>query len=91
MLELKSYAESRGLAVTGWHLTYNELRAAPKPAILLVSGGHFLVVDSIDGGGRAICRDPQAGNMIYPREVLAALWHGEALVSTAGKVDTSAG
>jgi len=83
MLELKSYAESRGLAVAGWRLTYEDLRSAPKPAILLVSGGHFLVVDSIDGLGRALCRDPQAGNKLYPREVMAAMWQGEALVFTA--------
>jgi ABC-type bacteriocin/lantibiotic exporter with double-glycine peptidase domain len=83
MADLKSYAESRGLALSGWHLSYEDLRVVSKPAILLVSGGHFLVVDSIDGRGRALCRDPQAGNIIYPREVMAAMWHGEALVCTA--------
>lgn len=83
MLELKLFAQSRGLAVSGWRLTQEDLRLAPKPAILLVSGGHFLVVDSVDGHGRAFCRDPQAGNVLYPREVLSAMWNGETLVFTA--------
>ena len=84
MNELKGYAESRGLAVSGWRLTHEDLRLAPKPAILLVSGGHFLVVDSVDERGRAFCRDPQSGNMIYPREAMAAIWRGETLILTAG-------
>jgi ABC-type bacteriocin/lantibiotic exporter with double-glycine peptidase domain len=80
MLDLKRFAEKKGLSVSGWRLTFDDLRSAPKPVILLVSGGHFIVADSVDARGRVICRDPESGNILYPRDALASSWHGEALV-----------
>ena len=80
MLDLRRCAEAKGLSAAGWRLAASDLRSVPMPVILLVSGGHFIVVDSVDGKGRVLCRDPESGNMLYPRDVLDAMWHGEALV-----------
>ena len=83
MRDLRSFAERRGVTATGWRLTYEDLRSAPKPAILLLAGGHFVVVDSVDCRGRTYCRDPEAGNILYQRGVITRMWHGETLVFRA--------
>jgi uncharacterized protein len=76
LLDLKRYAEARGLAADGYgELTLDDLPAL-APLIVPVrsrAGDHFVVVRGIEGG-RVVLADPAFGNRTLPVAVFAATW-----------------
>jgi hypothetical protein len=76
LLDLKHYAEARGLAADG----YGELALDDLPALapLIVpvqsrAGDHFVVVRGI-AGGRVVLADPAFGNRMLAVAAFAAIW-----------------
>ena len=80
MKALTEIAEQQGIRATGWMLSVEDLRGRPLPAILFVENRHFVVVDSVDGGGFCFVRDPALGRLKLHRKALNKIWTGKALV-----------
>ncbi len=86
MLALKQAAEKRGLHAAGWRLTTGGLSRIPTPAILLIHGDHFVVMDSVSGEAGAFLRDPALGRLRIGLPQLARIWRGETLVFWCEKI-----
>jgi len=82
MLRLKRAAEARGLLCRGWRLAARDLPAIPLPAILLLRGNHFVVLDSYVTGGSFFIRDPSRGKLQLTTRKLESIWRGEILLFT---------
>jgi ABC-type bacteriocin/lantibiotic exporter with double-glycine peptidase domain len=80
MLSLKQLAETRGLLCEGWRLAPDDLRHIPFPAILLVQGNHYVVLDSFTPRGDFVVRDPARGKLQISRQGLESIWGGEILL-----------
>lgn len=82
MLALKEAAERQGLCSEGWRLNRQDLFRIPFPAIILIRGDHFVVVDSISPQGSVYVRDPAIGRLRIHLDRVDAMWRGETLVFT---------
>jgi len=80
MLALKQISEIKGLRAEGWNFTLDDFLKSPLPALLLVHGNHYVVVDSASADGYLYVRDPALGRMRIKKETLHAVWNGETLV-----------
>jgi predicted double-glycine peptidase len=80
MLALKEAAERRGLHAEGWRLTTRDLVRVPGPAVLLIHGDHFVVMDSVSTEHEIFIRDPALGKLRMGLHRLAGVWRGETLV-----------
>jgi predicted double-glycine peptidase len=80
MLALKEAAERRGLHAEGWRLTTRGLVRVPSPAVLLIHGDHFVVMDSVSTDYQIFIRDPALGRLRMSLHRLARVWRGETLV-----------
>jgi len=89
MLALKEAAERRGLCAEGWRLVGKDLLRVSLPAIILVHGDHFMVVDSISAQRQVYMRDPAVGRLRMSLYQLAGLWRGETLVFVRGPENES--
>ena len=80
MLSLKKLAETEGLVCEGWRFKADDLRRMPLPAILLVHGSHYVVLDSFTAKGDFVIRDPACGRFRMSPEKLNSIWGGETLL-----------
>lgn len=80
MLSLKKLSEAKGLHCEGWRLTFEDLRHAPLPAILILRGSHYVVLDSLTPSGEVLLRDPARGKLLLSPRKLKSIWKGEALL-----------
>ncbi len=79
MLQLKTIALMHGVEVTGWNLSYTDLKHSPFPSLLFVHGDHFVVADSATEREIYI-RDPGLGRLKMGREEFQSIWKGQSLV-----------
>jgi len=93
MLELKRYAESRGLIAGGFRSNKaEELRKLRAPVIALINSrgyNHFVVVRHVRGDEVAIA-DPVFGNRTEPLKKFAKRWNNVILVAVAPGRPTNA-
>lgn len=82
MLELKRVAERFGLSASGVRIGWRQLRLLDCPAILLVNGQHYLVVDpQPDFGDSVLVYDPDNSDPTWlGQAAIERMWNGEALV-----------
>jgi hypothetical protein len=79
LAELQALAARSGLRSEGWRMDAAALARAPRPLIAHFAD-HFVVVDSVDGDGSVLARDPGIGRVRFSAERFAALWTGNVLV-----------
>lgn len=89
MLDLRNGAVASGVRAEGVKMTWHDLVKLDAPAILFVSGNHFLCVDprektQHDGEDRLRVYDLPGATLWMGRDELAAMWKGEALVIRRG-------
>ncbi len=76
---LRTVARGCGFDAEGFEVPPDQLDALPAPAILHWRRGHFVVFEGVVPGGASIV-DPVGGRVLMPREELARLYSGYALV-----------
>lgn len=76
---LRTVAQRCGFDAEGFKASPDMLEALPAPAILHWRRGHFVVFEGLSRGGVSIV-DPVGGRALMPREELARLYSGYALV-----------
>jgi predicted double-glycine peptidase len=93
MLELKRYAESRGLIAGGFKSNKpEELRKLRAPVIALINSrgyNHFVVIRHVRGDEVAIA-DPVFGNRTEPLQKFAKRWNNVILVAVSPGQPTNA-
>lgn len=72
-------AEQKGLAAEACRLTLGELRHAPKPALLFLRPGHFVLVTETGTDGVTVL-DPSIGKRRLTPDELQRQWRGETLL-----------
>ena len=77
--DLRSAAEAFGLAAVGARLTYHELEALPMPFIAHLDPGHFVVVESAEGGSLRVVDPDLPGHTLSPQR-FRELWSGSVLL-----------
>jgi len=84
-------ARELGLEADGFRMDVDGLRSVPKPAILFVNGGHFVVLEGHRRGGAVQVNDPAGGRMRYTAEEFAAIYSGIVLTFRPGPGFTRGG
>jgi len=77
LLDLKTFAESRGYKVTGYKMDANFLRNLRQPVLVPInfrSYSHFVIVKGIYGD-RVFIADPASGNMSMKISKFLKMWH----------------
>jgi ABC-type bacteriocin/lantibiotic exporter with double-glycine peptidase domain len=78
MLSLKIAAERHGLRATGWVLTSDDVRRLRMPAIAVVDGDHFVVLEQAGPDG-VVVLDPARGRYRMSWAAFARRWQGVTL------------
>jgi len=84
MLRMKLLAEERGMRVSGWKLTPEDLVKIEKPLIAFILRNHYVVVSQASKSGVTVL-DPSIGKLIYPLKKFQKIWQGEVLLFAPGK------
>ena len=79
MLGMKKVAIQYGLQATGWTLSLTDLDRIPLPAIAVVNGNHYAVVERKQPDG-VILADPARGRLRVSNWRFRLQWKGETLV-----------
>lgn len=75
-------AQAKGLTASGQRLTYDELRQAPLPAIVLFNGDQYGVVTEFTNANGFIMLDPRWGRLYWTKTEFLRYWNGETLLIT---------
>lgn len=78
LLDLKIYAESRGLTGKGLRMEPAQLASLDRPAIVLINlhgYSHFVVIRGVKGG-QVYLADPARGHWFRTQEEFGELWNG---------------
>lgn len=80
MLDMKHYAEDRGMQVKVYKLKAAQLHLLPVPVVALINlngFAHFVVVARAEGN-KVYLADPALGNRVMAQQEFAPLWNGLA-------------
>jgi len=80
MLDLKRFAEAKGLRCEGWRLSLQDLTQIPLPAVLLLRRNHFVVLERCTPADGIILLDPVQGRLRLRSQNLFSVWEGETLL-----------
>jgi len=80
MLSLKRMANSKGLKVEGFILSFEDLRKVKLPAITFVNGKHYVVISKITEDRKIIVLDPSIGKLKYSFRQFQRIWKGYTLI-----------
>lgn len=86
LLDLKLYAESRGLVGKGLRMEPAQLDTLDRPAIVLINlhgYSHFVVIRGVEGG-KVYLADPARGHWFRTLEEFGQLWNGILLAFMRG-------
>jgi ATP-binding cassette, subfamily B, bacterial len=86
LLQLKKYAETKGLISVGWKYDADNLENANMPCIVLFDDVHFVVLDSIKRDFFYI-RDPLQGKVNLSRDEFLNKWDGITLTFEIPKIE----
>jgi len=78
LLDIKRYVNARGLQADGYRLTLDQLLAAGRPGIAVITVGpyrHFVVVKGARDR-RLLIGDPASGLTVYAAADFAKVWNG---------------
>jgi len=78
MLDLKKIAESDGLQVSGWKLTFQDLLKSETPLIALIYESHYVVLSKITTRD-IVVKDPAVGTLVYKPVNFFKIWNGQVL------------
>lgn len=79
LYNLRQIARKHGLLGLSWWLAPNDLYTVPLPAILLLRGNHFVVLEHVFPGVLQI-KDPSIGRIRLKYQSFLTSWSGETLV-----------
>lgn len=81
LLELKNYAETKGLVATGYRMKVQHLETLDRPGIILIDYRdykHFVVIEGISKG-KVYLADPARGFWICDLDDFEKIWSGVLL------------
>jgi len=76
LLDLKTFAESRGYDVTGYQMDFEFLKTIGEPVLVPITFrqySHFVVVRGV-AGNRVFLADPAAGNLSMKADQFMRIW-----------------
>lgn len=82
LLDMKAYLAAHGFESDGFRVSWDDLAAGTRPAVVLVDHDgyrHFVVFKGIRDG-RVLIGDPALGLKVYDRETFEAMWNGVAFM-----------
>ena len=72
-------ARAKGLSADAWRVKPDQLADVPRPCILFMHPGHFVILKGVKGG-RYFVADPSQGQYAESLPEIEQQWHGEVLV-----------
>lgn len=78
---MQEAARNSGVSLQTWFIDPSDIERLPLPAIGLVKGGHYVLVESYGDQGTVILVDLSVGRLKLRLDRLRKIWSGPALIS----------